>query len=82
MQVNTLESANLNAETLAAMKRGAEALKSIHGKTNADTIANTMDEIMDQQAIADEISRTIAAPTEVIDDVRFLALLFPYWALF
>jgi len=31
MQVNTLESANLNAETMAAMKKGADALKTIHG---------------------------------------------------
>lgn len=30
-QVNTIESANLNAETMAAMKRGADALKVIHG---------------------------------------------------
>jgi hypothetical protein len=32
MQINTLESANINAETMAAMKQGAEALKAIHGK--------------------------------------------------
>lgn len=32
MQVNTLESANLNAETMAAMKKASEALGSIHGK--------------------------------------------------
>jgi len=31
MQVNTLESANLNAETMAAMKKAADALKVIHG---------------------------------------------------
>ena len=31
-QINTLESANINAETMAAMKRGSEALKQIHGK--------------------------------------------------
>jgi len=31
MQINTLESANLNAETLAAMKKGSDALKQIHG---------------------------------------------------
>lgn len=31
MQVNTLESANLNAETMAAMKKASEALKVIHG---------------------------------------------------
>jgi charged multivesicular body protein 4 len=31
MQVNTLESANFNQETMAAMKKGSEALKAIHG---------------------------------------------------
>ena len=31
-QVSTLESANLNAETMAAMKKGADALKVIHNK--------------------------------------------------
>lgn len=31
MQVNTLESANLNSETLAAMKKASVALKDIHG---------------------------------------------------
>lgn len=30
LQVNTLESANLNAETMAAMKKGSDALKVIH----------------------------------------------------
>lgn len=31
MQVNTLESANLNAETMQAMKKASDALKVIHG---------------------------------------------------
>ena len=31
MQVNTLESASFNAETMAAMKKAATALKDIHG---------------------------------------------------
>ncbi|KAJ7907755.1 hypothetical protein B0H13DRAFT_2332057 [Mycena leptocephala] len=30
MQVNTLESANLNAETMAAMKKAADVLQQIH----------------------------------------------------
>lgn len=30
-QVNAIETANLNAETMIAMKKGAEALKGIHG---------------------------------------------------
>ena len=32
MQVNTLESASFNAETMAAMKKASSALKDIHGK--------------------------------------------------
>lgn len=35
MQVNTLESANFNQETMAAMKRGADALRVIHGNVYA-----------------------------------------------
>ena len=31
MQVNTLESANFNQETMTAMKKGSDALKVIHG---------------------------------------------------
>jgi charged multivesicular body protein 4 len=30
LQVNAIESANLNAETMLAMKKGADALKGIH----------------------------------------------------
>jgi charged multivesicular body protein 4 len=30
-QMNTIESANLNAETMQAMKKGSDALKAIHG---------------------------------------------------
>ena len=38
VQVNTLESANLNAETMAAMKKAASALKDIHGNMYVDII--------------------------------------------
>lgn len=31
MQVNTLEAANMNVETMSAMKTAANALKAIHG---------------------------------------------------
>lgn len=31
LQINTLESANLNAETMAAMKKASDVLASIHG---------------------------------------------------
>ncbi len=31
MQIHTLESANLNAQTIATMKKASDALKVIHG---------------------------------------------------
>ena len=35
MQINSLESASFNAETMAAMKKASTALKDIHGKLYA-----------------------------------------------
>ena len=37
-QVNTIESANLNAETMQAMKKGSDALKAIHGNMSVLSI--------------------------------------------
>lgn len=39
MQVNTLEAANMNAETMAAMKKASEALGHIHGNLYAFSIS-------------------------------------------
>jgi hypothetical protein len=35
--LNAIENANLNAETMAAMKQGAQALRDIHGNLYVDT---------------------------------------------
>ncbi|KDQ64275.1 hypothetical protein JAAARDRAFT_27897 [Jaapia argillacea MUCL 33604] len=61
-QVNTLESANLNAETMQAMKKGADALKAIHGPMNMDKVDATMSAIQEQREIANEISEAISNP--------------------
>lgn len=37
-QANAIESANMNAETMLAMKRGAGALKDIHKQLNIDKV--------------------------------------------
>ncbi|KAI0065884.1 Snf7-domain-containing protein [Artomyces pyxidatus] len=63
MQVNTLESANLNAETMAAMKHGADALKKIHGNMSIVNVDNTMNAIIEQREIANEISEMISNPS-------------------
>jgi len=68
-QINTLESANINAETMAAMKRGSEALRQIHGKMRVQDVEAQMDAIREQGEIANEISDAIAGdPTALEDD--------------
>ncbi|KAA1466763.1 vacuolar-sorting protein SNF7 [Dentipellis sp. KUC8613] len=62
MQMNTLESANINAETMAAMKKGSDALKTIHGSWNIDTVDATMNAINEQRELANEISEAISNP--------------------
>jgi len=69
-QVNALEGANLNQETLEAMKTGAAALEQIHGKMSVEQVDATMDAIKDQMAVAAEISEAISGPitTTTIDE--------------
>ncbi|KAI5124980.1 hypothetical protein M0805_007406 [Coniferiporia weirii] len=62
MQVNTLESANFNQETMAAMKKGADALKTIHGNLTPDKVDGIMASIVGQREIANEISDAISNP--------------------
>lgn len=38
MQIGTLESAAMNAQTMGALKKGADALKGIHGKLSLPSL--------------------------------------------
>ncbi|KAJ3830579.1 Snf7-domain-containing protein [Lentinula raphanica] len=67
MQVNTLESANLNAETMAAMKKAADALKVIHGNMTVDQVDATMNEVTQQREVAQEIADIISNPVSLGD---------------
>jgi len=71
MQVNTLESANLNAETMNAMKKASDALKIIHGNLTIDKVDSTMNAVNEQRELANEISEALSNPltgTEVDED--------------
>jgi len=61
-EVNAIESANMNMETMKAMKQGAEALKGIHGNLNIDKVDATMDSIREQMDLGNEISEAISQP--------------------
>ncbi|KAG1198674.1 hypothetical protein G6F62_010066 [Rhizopus arrhizus] len=68
-QMMAIENANVNLETMGAMRAGAEAMKNIHGSMNIDKVDETMDDIRDQMDIANEISEAISRPVGVGDDL-------------
>ncbi|KAL5636219.1 hypothetical protein ACGC1H_004887 [Rhizoctonia solani] len=61
-QLNAIENANLNAETMAAMKQGAQALRDIHGNLTIDKVDSTMDQVREQMELTEEISQAISNP--------------------
>ncbi len=68
-QVNAIESANMNLETMTAMRKGAEALKQIHGSLNIDKVDATMDSIREQMDLTNEISDAISNPVGMGADI-------------
>ncbi|KAI6047228.1 Snf7-domain-containing protein [Pisolithus marmoratus] len=65
MQINTLESANLNAETMQALKKASDVLSSIHGYMTMDKVDSTLSKIAEQRDIANEIAGAISEPVGV-----------------
>jgi len=63
MQVNTLESANMNAENLVAMKKASDALKVIYNKMDMNKIDQTMAEVNEQREFANDVAELISNPT-------------------
>ncbi|KAJ3003968.1 ESCRT-III subunit protein snf7 [Thoreauomyces humboldtii] len=61
-QVMAIENANVNLETMNAMKAGAEAMKQIHGHLDINKVDATMDDIREQMDLANEISDAISQP--------------------
>ncbi|KIJ69999.1 hypothetical protein HYDPIDRAFT_78769 [Hydnomerulius pinastri MD-312] len=69
MQINTLESANLNAETMQAMKKASDVLSQIHGHMTMENVDNVMSKITEQREIANEIAEAISGPPlEMLDE--------------
>lgn len=69
-QLTAIEGANLNLETMKAMKQGAQAMKQIHGEYDVDKVESTMDDIREQVELAEEISEAISRPVggEYVDE--------------
>jgi len=69
-QIYSIEAANINQETLNAMKNAGNAMKQIHGGLTIDKVDQTMDELREQHALGEEIANAITnAPLgEPIDE--------------
>jgi charged multivesicular body protein 4 len=58
-EIYSIETANINKETLDAMKNASEAMKKIHGGLTIDKVDQTMEELREQHAIGEEIGEAI-----------------------
>ncbi|XP_076325239.1 charged multivesicular body protein 4c-like isoform X2 [Tachypleus tridentatus] len=61
-QREALENASTNTEVLKIMGHAAKALKGTHEDMDVDKVHDLMDEVQEQQEIANEISETISNP--------------------
>ncbi|KAL1592001.1 ESCRT-III subunit protein snf7 [Paraconiothyrium brasiliense] len=69
-EVYSIETANINKETLDAMKNAGTAMKHIHAGLTIDKVDNVMEDLREQHAIGDEISEAITSgvATSAIDE--------------
>lgn len=68
-QREALENANTNTEVLKIMGVAAKALKTAHQNMDVDQVHDLMDEVAEQQEIANEISEAISNPVGFGHDV-------------
>nr|XP_006634474.1 PREDICTED: charged multivesicular body protein 4c [Lepisosteus oculatus] len=72
-QREALENANTNTEVLKNMGYAAKAIKGVHEKLDLDKIDTLMQDITEQQEVAQEISDAISCPVgfaEEFDEVK------------
>lgn len=69
-QVTAIEGANVTMMTLDAMKTGAQTMKALHKNMTTEQVDDTMDEIQEQMALANELNEAISQPlgTDIVDE--------------
>ncbi|XP_046568525.1 charged multivesicular body protein 4b-like [Haliotis rubra] len=67
-QREALENASTNSEVLKVMGTAAKALKGAHDNMDIDQVHNLMDDVAEQQEIANEISEAISNPAGLGED--------------
>ncbi|KAI9670486.1 MAG: ESCRT-III subunit protein snf7 [Caeruleum heppii] len=60
-QIYSIEAANINQETLIAMRKAGKAMADIHGGLTIDKVDETMDQLKEQHALGEEIAAAITS---------------------
>jgi hypothetical protein len=60
-EIGSIESANINKETLDAMSNASKAMKGIHGDLTVDKVDQVMEDLRDQHAVGEEIADALTA---------------------
>ncbi|EEQ87918.1 ESCRT-III subunit protein snf7 [Blastomyces dermatitidis] len=60
-QISSIEAANINQETLLAMKNAGKAMKQIHSGLTIEKVDETMEELREQHALSEEIVTAITS---------------------
>ena len=70
-EISSIETANINKETLDAMKHAQQAMKKIHGGLTIDVVDQTMEDLREQHAIGDEIAEALTqGATNDVDETE------------
>lgn len=70
-EISSIETANINKETLDAMKNASSAMKGIHGGLTIDKVDQVMEDLREQHAVGEEIAEALtqgASSTGVDED--------------
>ena len=69
-EIGSIESANINKETLDAMKNASKAMSAIHGGLTVDQVDQTMEDLREQHAVGEEIAEALTqgAHTAGVDE--------------
>ncbi|GAB7350083.1 hypothetical protein MBLNU459_g0750t1 [Dothideomycetes sp. NU459] len=69
-QIASIETANINKETLDALSNASKAMKTIHGGLTIDKVDATMEDLEEQHAISKEIATALTqgSAANAVDD--------------
>ncbi|TMS33190.1 hypothetical protein L596_000957 [Steinernema carpocapsae] len=70
-----LENASTNVEVLKVLGNAARALKTAHNEMDVDQVQDLMEDIAEQQEVANEIAEAISSPAGFRNDVEEVDLL-------